>query len=132
MSTSTPTSTIQRAPGLLGQTVVVIGGSAGIGLATARAARAEGADVIITARNPERLERAAKELGAIGSAAFDAADKDALVRFFNDLPAPIDHVLISAGRPYYAPLDEMDFEQASRSFDDHASTAARSCCPRGA
>ena len=40
-----------------GQTVVVIGGSAGIGLSTARVARAAGADVILTGRNPERLER---------------------------------------------------------------------------
>ena len=40
---------------LLGQTVVVIGGSAGIGLETARRARAEGADVILTGRNRDRL-----------------------------------------------------------------------------
>ena len=46
-------------PELLGQTVVVIGGSAGIGLETARRARAEGAEVVLTARDPERLERAA-------------------------------------------------------------------------
>ena len=42
---------------LRGQTVVVIGGSAGIGLETARLARAEGAEVVLAARNPERLER---------------------------------------------------------------------------
>ena len=122
---STTTSPIQRAPALLGQTVVVIGGSAGIGLATARAARAEGADVIIAARNPERLERAAQELGAVASAAFDAGDPAALERFFADLPTPIDHVLVSAGGPYYAPLAEMDFEKASRSFDDHIFLALR-------
>ena len=64
-------------PELRGQTVVVIGGSAGIGLETARRARAEGADVILTARNPERLQRAASELGALSTAAFDATDKNA-------------------------------------------------------
>lgn len=101
MTTTTPTaSAVQRAPALLGQTVVVIGGSAGIGFETARAARAEGADVILTARDPERLERAAHELGAIGSSAFDAADSAALERFFAELPTPVDHVLVSAGRPY--------------------------------
>ncbi len=41
MSIATGTSPIQPEPGLLGQTVVVIGGSAGIGLETARRARAE-------------------------------------------------------------------------------------------
>ncbi len=69
-------SLIQREPELLGQTVVVIGGSAGIGLETARRARAEGADVILTGRNPERLERAAREVGAVSTAAFDATDFD--------------------------------------------------------
>jgi NADP-dependent 3-hydroxy acid dehydrogenase YdfG len=50
-------ATTQRRPELTGQTVVVIGGSAGIGLETARRARAEGAEVILTARDPGRLER---------------------------------------------------------------------------
>jgi len=59
MSTATTASPIQREPGLLGQTVVVIGGSAGIGLETARRASAEGAKLILTGRNPERLQRAA-------------------------------------------------------------------------
>jgi NAD(P)-dependent dehydrogenase (short-subunit alcohol dehydrogenase family) len=102
-----------------GHTVVVIGGSAGIGLETARQARAAGADVILTARNPERLERAAAELGARSTAAFDAADPAALERFFADAPAELDHVFVSAGRPYYAPLREIDFAEARRSFDDH-------------
>jgi NAD(P)-dependent dehydrogenase (short-subunit alcohol dehydrogenase family) len=48
----------QREPELLGQTVVVIGGSAGVGFETARRARAEGAAVILAARNPERLKQA--------------------------------------------------------------------------
>ena len=40
---------------LHGQTVIVIGGSSGIGLETARRARAEGAEVVLTARNRDRL-----------------------------------------------------------------------------
>jgi NADP-dependent 3-hydroxy acid dehydrogenase YdfG len=47
-----------------GVTVVVIGGSAGIGLATARLARAAGAEVVLTGRNAERLERAAPRSGS--------------------------------------------------------------------
>ena len=105
-------------PELSGQTVVVIGGSAGIGLETARRARSEGADVIVTGRDPERLERAARELGAVSSAAFDAADPDRLARFFGDLPDPIDHVLVTAGRPYYTSLAEMDFARARREVDE--------------
>ena len=71
-------SACTREPELLGQTVVVIGGSAGIGLETARRGRAEGAEVILTGRNPERLEQAAREVGATSTAAFDASDLEAL------------------------------------------------------
>jgi NAD(P)-dependent dehydrogenase (short-subunit alcohol dehydrogenase family) len=105
MSTVTILSPIQREPELLGQTVVVIGGSAGIGFETARRARAEGAKVILTGRNAERLQHAASEVDALGTAAFDAADPVALDRFFRDLPT-IDHVMVTAGRPYYGRLAE--------------------------
>ncbi len=61
MTSATTAVSAQRGPELAGQTVVVIGGSAGIGLETARRARAEGADVILTGRNPDRLKQAALE-----------------------------------------------------------------------
>ena len=102
-----------------GKTVVLIGGSAGIGLETARRARAEGADVILTGRNPDRLEKAAAELGAESTAAFDANDSAALEAFFAGLDGPIDHVLATAGGPYYAPLAEMDFDEARRAIAGH-------------
>ncbi len=114
-----------REPELAGQTVVVIGGSAGIGLETARRARAEGADVVLAARNPDRLAAAADEVGAVSQVAFDATDPAALDRFFDGLPTPIDHVLVTAGRPYYALLADIDIEQASRSLDDHQWLAIR-------
>jgi NAD(P)-dependent dehydrogenase (short-subunit alcohol dehydrogenase family) len=106
-------------PELAGQAVVVIGGSSGIGLETARRARAEGAEVVVTGRDPGRLEKAARELGALSSAAFDATDTDRLDRFFEELPAPIDHVMVTAGGMYYAPLAEFDFAQARGAIDDH-------------
>jgi len=118
MSTARTTFPIQREPELLGQTVVVIGGSAGIGLETARRARAEGAKLILTGRNPERLQRAASELGALSTATFDATDPVPLERFFRDLPA-IDQVMVTAGRPYYGRLADMDFAQARRALDGH-------------
>lgn len=107
------------APELAGQTVVLIGGSAGIGLETARRARAEGADVILTGRNPDRLEQAAREVGAQRTAAFDANDTASLEAFFRDLPAPIDHVLVTAGGPYYGPLLEMDSATVRQALSGH-------------
>ena len=111
--------TTNREPELLGQTVVVIGGSSGIGLETARRARAEGAKVILTGRNPERLQSAAKELDAQSTAAFDATDFERLKQFFSDLPTPIDHVLVTGPGPYYAPLADFDFEKARREIEAH-------------
>ena len=108
-----------RAPGLAGQTVVVIGGSAGIGLETARRARAEGAGVILTGRNPERLRQAAADVGARRTAAFDATDHADLESFFRDLPAPIDHVMVTAGGPHYGPLLEMDAAEVRAAISDH-------------
>lgn len=119
MSTAPAASPSQRQPELLGQTVVVIGGSAGIGLETARRARAEGAKLILTGRNSERLRSAADELEPLSTAAFDATDFDRLERFFNDLPTPIDHVLITGPGPYYAPLADFDFEKARRAIEAH-------------
>ena len=119
MITATTASHIRREPELLGQTVVVIGGSAGIGLETARRARAAGARLVLTGRDPERLQRAASELDALSTAAFDATDPAPLGRFFRDLPATIDHVMVTAGRPHYGRLVDMDFEQARRALDAH-------------
>ncbi|MGZ3421403.1 MAG: SDR family oxidoreductase [Polyangiales bacterium] len=118
MSTAIAASRLQRQPELLGQTVVVIGGSAGIGLETARRARVEGANVILTARNPERLQRAAKELDALSSAAFDAADPVAVERFFRDLPTTVDHVMVTAGRPQYGRLVDLPLAEVRRALDD--------------
>src|SRR5690349_9286782 len=103
---------------LQGQTVVVIGGSAGIGLETARLARAGGADVILTARNADRLSDAGRELGA-KIAAFDVTDFERLRRFFEELPGPVDHVLVTGPGPYYAPLEAFDFDEARRDVESH-------------
>jgi NAD(P)-dependent dehydrogenase (short-subunit alcohol dehydrogenase family) len=119
MTSATTPPPIPRGPELAGQTVVVIGGSAGIGLETARRARAEGADVILAARNPGRLKQAAQEVGAQHTAAFDATDWAALDRFFQDLPEQIDHVMVTGPGPYYAPLADLDRDRAHRAFDSH-------------
>ena len=112
MSTVTIPSPIHREPELLGQTVVVIG------FETARRARAEGAKVILTGRNAERLQHAASEVDALSTAAFDAADPVALDRFFRDLPT-IDHVMVTAGRPYYGRLADMDFAKIRDLIGEH-------------
>jgi NAD(P)-dependent dehydrogenase (short-subunit alcohol dehydrogenase family) len=51
--------------------------------------------------------------------AFDATDFMRLARFCDELPTPIDHVLLTRPGPYYAPLAEFDFEKARRSIEAH-------------
>lgn len=104
---------------LSGQTVVVIGGSSGVGFETARQARQQGAEVVLTGRDAGRLERAARALEALSSAAFDATDASSLERFFADLTTPIDHLMVTAGGSYYAPLAELDDTQVRAAFDQH-------------
>jgi NAD(P)-dependent dehydrogenase (short-subunit alcohol dehydrogenase family) len=119
MSVSAAAFPPQREPELLGHTLVVIGGSSGIGLETARRARAEGASIILTGRTRERLKQAARELGAERTAAFDANDPASLQSFFQDLPNPIDHVMVTAGAPHYRPPLEMSPEEARQGLTEH-------------
>jgi NAD(P)-dependent dehydrogenase (short-subunit alcohol dehydrogenase family) len=115
VAASTTSSATRGEQELLGQTVLVIGGSSGIGLQTARLARANGANLILTARDPDRLHRVGLELGA-SIAAFDATDFDRLERFFDALTAPIDHLLVTGPGPS-ASLATFDLEAARRDIE---------------
>lgn len=81
---------------LNGKTIVVLGGSSGIGLATAAAAQAEGAEVIITGRNAARLAKAREVLGQVKCGQFDAAHETPMREFFESIPH-VDHVFSTAG-----------------------------------
>jgi NAD(P)-dependent dehydrogenase (short-subunit alcohol dehydrogenase family) len=103
-------------PALQGQTVLVIGGSSGIGFETARRARAQGAELILTARDPQRLAAAASQISPESTSAFDAHDPAALDAFFDALPGPVDQVMVTAGHPHYGRLADLDLEQARQAI----------------
>ena len=67
---------------------------------------------------PSACSDAASEVDALSTAAFDATDPVALECFFRDLPA-IDHVMVTAGRPYYGRLADMDFAKIRGLFGEH-------------
>jgi NAD(P)-dependent dehydrogenase (short-subunit alcohol dehydrogenase family) len=78
-------------------TVVILGGSSGIGLATAKAAKVEGARVVVTGRSADRLKSAQALLGAEArTVALDVADEAGTRALFEELDR-VDHVFITAG-----------------------------------
>jgi NAD(P)-dependent dehydrogenase (short-subunit alcohol dehydrogenase family) len=100
-----------------GQRVVIIGGSAGIGEATARAFAAQDADVIITGRSKERLDQATLRIGhPVRLAVLDATNREALTAFFGSA-GTVDHLVLAAspgaiGAGPIAALDEAALLQA--------------------
>jgi NAD(P)-dependent dehydrogenase (short-subunit alcohol dehydrogenase family) len=88
---------------LTNSTVVILGGSSGIGLATAKAASAQGARVVITGRSPERLQAAKSALGdEVKTVALDVLDERGTHALFAQLDR-IDHVFITAGAVLFDP-----------------------------
>lgn len=78
------------------RTVVIFGGSSGIGLATARRAKAEGAEVVIVGSTRDKLDRAAQEVGGAVTHALDVQDEAAVAGLFAELPV-VHHVLNTVG-----------------------------------
>jgi NAD(P)-dependent dehydrogenase (short-subunit alcohol dehydrogenase family) len=106
---------------LKGQKVVVIGGSAGIGQASAARAYAAGAELAISARGAERLEKAAKDLMAAGGRPvaheiIDMRDR-AMVAAYLKRHAPFDHLLLPGAGVYRTTYDDLDEEKARLSID---------------
>jgi NAD(P)-dependent dehydrogenase (short-subunit alcohol dehydrogenase family) len=82
---------------LQGTKVIIVGGSSGLGLATARAALAKGAQVTVTGRSKERLRAAQSELGdGLETAAVDALDEAAMQAFLESRDG-IDHLFVTIG-----------------------------------
>ena len=93
---------------LAGKKVVVVGGSSGIGLATAEMAKAAGADVVIASRNAERVKAAADKVGARGIPA-DVTDDKSVVDLFAAC-GPVDHVVVSAAQLRSGPFKTVAME----------------------
>lgn len=102
---------------LQGARVVVIGGSSGIGLATAQLARQEGAEVTIVGRSQEKLAQAQQTLGEVRLVAADITDNTGLGQAFEGL-GRVDHVLISAGSIRNGTLVNNDLETLRRIVDE--------------
>ncbi|PID58189.1 MAG: short-chain dehydrogenase [Ignavibacteriae bacterium] len=90
--------------------ILVTGGSLGIGFATAKKLIDKGAKVIITARNQERLDKSAKEIGAIPYAS-DVSKEGDVIKVFQWIKKEfggLDALINNAGYGYFAPLENID------------------------
>src|ERR1700681_3029952 len=100
---------------LAGQKVVVVGGSSGIGLATAELAKREGAEVIIASRNANRLNAAAEKLGAKAIAA-DVTSDDSVAALFESC-GPVDHVVVTAAQLRSGPFKTVAMEDVRATME---------------
>jgi NAD(P)-dependent dehydrogenase (short-subunit alcohol dehydrogenase family) len=100
---------------LKGKKVVVVGGSSGIGLATAEMAKREGADVIVASRNVERLDAVAERLNAIAIPA-DVTSDDSVAKLFQSC-GPVDHVVVTAAQLRTGPFKTVKMEDVRATME---------------
>jgi NAD(P)-dependent dehydrogenase (short-subunit alcohol dehydrogenase family) len=100
---------------LVGKKVVVVGGSSGIGLATAEMAKAEGADVIIASRNEERLNAAAARL-KLGAITADVTSDESVADLFHQC-GPVDHVVVTAAQLRTGPVKTVAMEDVRATME---------------
>jgi NAD(P)-dependent dehydrogenase (short-subunit alcohol dehydrogenase family) len=100
---------------LEGKLALVTGGTSGIGLATAKRFIAEGASVLVTGNNAERLELARRELGGgagvvdvIASDAGSRADLEKLGELLRHRDRRLDILFLNAGVLHFGPILELD------------------------
>jgi 3-oxoacyl-[acyl-carrier protein] reductase len=115
--------------GLAGKVFLVSGGSRGLGLASAEALVGEGARVVLSARDPDRVQAAAERLGAVGVVAdqADPAAADRLVAAALEAYGRLDGALVSVGGPPPGGALELTDEQWTRAFDSVFLGAVRLC-----
>src|SRR6516165_6979995 len=103
---------------LEGQRVVIIGGTSGFGMATAKAASAEGASVIVASSKKGNVERALAELPANAEGhVFDITQESAVMDFFSTI-GEFDHLAYTAGESLdLGEFATLDSERAHRFFE---------------
>jgi NAD(P)-dependent dehydrogenase (short-subunit alcohol dehydrogenase family) len=102
---------------LKGKRIVIIGGTSGIGLATAKAAAARGARVVIGSRHADGIEKAKKEIGAAAEGHILDVTEEAKIKAFFDWAGSFDHLTIPGSSIQGGPFLSLDINTARADFD---------------
>jgi NAD(P)-dependent dehydrogenase (short-subunit alcohol dehydrogenase family) len=100
---------------LANKKVVVVGGSSGIGLATAEAAKRAGADVVIASRSAEKLKAAAGKFGAQAIPA-DVTSDESVVNLFKQ-SGPVNHVVVTAAQLRTGPFKTVSMDDVRATME---------------
>lgn len=100
---------------LAGKKVVVVGGSSGIGLATAELAKKEGAEVVIASRNAERLKAVADKGGSTAIPA-DVTSDESVANLFRKC-GPVDHVVVTAAQLRTGPFKTVSMDDVRATME---------------
>jgi NAD(P)-dependent dehydrogenase (short-subunit alcohol dehydrogenase family) len=112
-----------------GKKLLVIGGSSGMGLATAKLAKSLGGSVTIASRSAERVAAASAELGGVQGVTLDVTDPAAVEALLSTVI--LDHVIVTGSDVKIAAIRELPLDTARASFDSkfwgfyHVARAAR-------
>lgn len=112
-------NTIVERASLQNKRIVIVGGTSGMGRATALASVGAGAEVVIASRSAERLQQVQTEIGQhISTASLDTRLEGAVKQFFTQQP-PFDHLVISAGEMTegIGPFLDLDLASARAQFE---------------
>ncbi len=101
----------------MGETVVIVGGSSGMGLAAARRFREEGYDVIVSSRSQARIDTALAEIGGGAGYPLDYAEPDTIAAFFDNAGAHHHLVLAAAGPPAWGAFERLSEDRFRTAFD---------------
>jgi NAD(P)-dependent dehydrogenase (short-subunit alcohol dehydrogenase family) len=102
---------------LQGAHVVVIGGSSGIGLATAKLARQAGATLTIAGRSQDKLRQAQQQLGEVRTVVADITHEADVGQVFEGL-SRVDHVVVAAGTIQNGRIVDNDLATLRRIIDE--------------
>src|SRR6476469_4638763 len=100
---------------LKGKKVVIVGGSSGIGLATAEMAKHEGADVIIASRNVAKLDAVAEKLNVVAIPADVTSDQSVVDLFRRS--GPVDHVVVTAAQLKTGPFKTVSMDDVRATME---------------